>query len=142
MRKRIILLMFCFILGLSGCALFPLKKDEQPLIRNEIERAMEGAAEEKVVEVAEEVPAVKEENHSVQAVQPAEVDEVEEEPQDLIYCISPVNVREAGDTVARVIGSLRTGDAVQRIGENGGWIEIIFEGQHGYVYMDYMSEEP
>lgn len=129
MNRRVIILMSCFVLILSACSLFPLKKNEQPLIRNE--------------ESDESGDGETEGGSSHQVVKPAAIDEVEEQQQqNLVYCISPVNVREAGDSNARVLGALRTGDAVTKLSQEGGWVEIIFEGQIGFVYMDYISETP
>lgn len=62
-----------------------------------------------------------------------------EEPKEMVYCISPVNVRDAASTGSRVIGTLNTGDAVERLGQEGGWVKILYEGQEAYVYQDYVS---
>jgi len=168
MKGRITILASCLVLLLSGCTLFPLREGEQPLVRDEkgeaivvkeievtktpteiVEEPLEQVAEtpEQAEEPLEQVTESPEqvEEPLEQVAPPAEVDENEEEANeeetsDLVYCISPVNVREAGDTAANVIGELGTGDAVPKISQEGGWVEIIFEGQYGYVYMDYVSE--
>lgn len=137
MKKRILIGVFCFALSLSGCALFPLREGEEPLVRSE----KSNVTTEIAIKVTELPTEEEEDKPSEQIVKPAEIDE-SEETKDLIYCISAVNVRESGGNTSRVIGSLRTGDAATKISQEGGWIEIMFEGLHGYVYMDYMSETP
>ena len=127
MKKQMIILLVFLVAMLSGCALFPLKENAKPLIREE---------EEPLATTKDDV-----ESSQGEVVKPAAIEE-EEEQQNLIYCISPVNVREVGDGTARVLGSLRTGDAVVKLRQDGGWIEIFFEGKVGYVYTDYMSETP
>ena len=135
MKKRIVIWMSCLALILSGCALFPLKKDEEPLLRNG-----EGEATLGLVEDIVETPVPEEEvKPAGQVVKPAAIEEGEEMAGNLIYCIAPVNVRE-GHSGTRVIGSLRVGDAVVKLGQEGGWIEIMFEGTQGFVYQDYMSD--
>ena len=143
MKKRIVIWISCFALILPGCTLFPLKNDEQPFIRSE----QHDTTDELVIIVTEAPRQLEEEEADEQAIEPsgetvkpAEIEESEEAAQDLVYCISPVNVRAAGESVAPTIGSLRTGDAVTKVSQEGGWIEIIFEGRPGYVYMDYLSE--
>lgn len=124
MKKRIFLVITCFLLGLSGCALFPIKEDVKPTIKEE----------EKTGEIVEEA-----EKHG-ELLAPSAVEEGTDVQGDVIYCISPANVRDAADSSSSVIGSLRTGDEVSKVGQEGGWIEIIFEGQQGFVYEKFMSD--
>ena len=62
-----------------------------------------------------------------------------QEAKETVYCTSPVNVRDAASTGSNVIGMLSTGDAVERLGQEGGWVKILYEGQEAYVYQDYVS---
>lgn len=62
-----------------------------------------------------------------------------QEAKEMVYCTSPVNVRDAASTGSNVIGMLSTGDAVERLGQEGGWVKILYEGQEAYVYQDYVS---
>ena len=63
-----------------------------------------------------------------------------EEPREMVYCISPVNVRDAASTQSNVIGTMSAGDAAEKLGQEGGWVKIRFEGQEAYVYQDYVSQ--
>ena len=69
------------------------------------------------------------------------VAEKKEESGHMITCTSPVNVRDAASSQSHVIGELVKGDQVQKIGEDGGWIKIRYQGQEAWVYEDYMSEK-
>lgn len=62
-----------------------------------------------------------------------------EEPEEMVYCISPVNVRDAASTQSNVIGTMSAGDAAEKLGQEGGWVKIRFEGREAYVYQDYVS---
>jgi len=121
MKKRALLVLSCFLLVLSGCVLFPLREEETPTIK------------------AEEVEGEEAEEHG-ELLAPSEIDEGANTDEDMIYCVSSANVREEASPNARVIGALQTGDAVSKVGEDNGWIEIMFEGQQGFVYERFMSE--
>lgn len=69
------------------------------------------------------------------------VTEKKEESGHMITCTSPVNVRDAASSQSHVIGELAKGDQVEKIGEDGGWIKIRYQGQEAWVYEDYMSEK-
>ncbi len=69
------------------------------------------------------------------------VAEKKEESGHMITCTSPVNVRDAASSQSHVIGELAKGDQVEKIGEDGGWIKIRYQGQEAWVYEDYMSEK-
>ena len=67
--------------------------------------------------------------------------EKKEEDGHMITCTSPVNVRDAASSQSRVIGELAKGDQVEKLGEDGGWVKIRYQGQEAWVYEDYMSEK-
>ena len=67
--------------------------------------------------------------------------EKKEKSGHMITCTSPVNVRDAASSQSRVIGELAKGDQVEKLGEDGGWIKIRYQGQEAWVYEDYMSEK-
>ena len=69
------------------------------------------------------------------------VAEKKEESGHMITCTSPVNVRDAASSQSRVIGELAKGDQVEKLGEDGGWVKIRYQGQEAWVYEDYMSEK-
>ena len=67
--------------------------------------------------------------------------EKKEKSGHMITCTSPVNVRDAASSQSHVIGELAKGDQVEKIGEDGGWIKIRYQGQEAWVYENYMSEK-
>lgn len=67
--------------------------------------------------------------------------EKKKESGHMITCTSPVNVRDAASSQSRVIGELAKGDQVEKLGEDGGWVKIRYQGQEAWVYEDYMSEK-
>lgn len=67
--------------------------------------------------------------------------EKKEKSGHMITCISPVNVRDAASSQSRVIGELAKGDQVEKLGEDGGWVKIRYQGQEAWVYEEYMSEK-
>ena len=71
---------------------------------------------------------------------PSEI-EKKEKSGHMITCTSPVNVRDAASSQSRVIGELAKGDQVEKLGEDGGWVKIRYQGQEAWVYEEYMSEK-
>ena len=67
--------------------------------------------------------------------------EKKEKSAHMITCTSPVNVRDAASSQSRVIGELAKGDQVEKLGEDGGWVKIRYQGQEAWVYEEYMSEK-
>lgn len=67
--------------------------------------------------------------------------EKKEKSGHMITCTSPVNVRDAASSQSRVIGELAKGDQVEKLGEDGGWVKILYQGQEAWVYEEYMSEK-
>lgn len=67
--------------------------------------------------------------------------EKKEKSGHMITCISPVNVRDAASSQSRVIGELAKEDQVEKLGEDGGWVKIRYQGQEAWVYEEYMSEK-
>lgn len=67
--------------------------------------------------------------------------EKKEKSGHMITCTSPVNVRDAASSQSRVIGELAKEDQVEKLGEDGGWVKIRYQGQEAWVYEDYMSEK-
>ena len=67
--------------------------------------------------------------------------EKKEKSGHMITCTSPVNVRDAASSQSRVIGELAKGDQVEKLGEDGGWVKIRYQGQEAWVYEEYLSEK-
>lgn len=64
-----------------------------------------------------------------------------EDPKEWVYCISPVNVRAGAGSQEQILGFLTAGQKVEKLGQERGWIKIEFEGQDGWVYEKYVSEQ-
>lgn len=64
-----------------------------------------------------------------------------EEPKEWVYCISPVNVRAGSGNKEQILGALTAGQKVEKLGEERSWIKIKFEGQEGWVYEKYVTDE-
>lgn len=129
MKKQVIALLMIFMLLLSGCSLFPLRADEQLSVLQESEAESEVGEQQTKGDSEDKLIA------------PAEVDEAakEEEEGDFMYCISPVNIRDAGSSNSSIIDSLRTGDKVRVLSQDGGWIEIVHEGTSGFVHEQFLG---
>ncbi|HIS27801.1 MAG TPA: SH3 domain-containing protein [Candidatus Pullilachnospira intestinigallinarum] len=57
----------------------------------------------------------------------------------MVTCTSPVNVRDGASTGSNVIGMLSAGDTAEYVGQEGGWVIILYEGREAYVYQDYVK---
>ena len=60
------------------------------------------------------------------------------------YCnVDGVNVRTQAATGTDIIGNLNAGDQVQVLDRyyRDDWVQVSFEGQIGYVYVDYLTFE-
>ena len=125
MKRKLMIVMLGFLVSLSGCVLFPLREDATPVVVNDGDN--------------------EEDKGSGNLIKPAAIEEGEEESginANTVYCVSPVNVRDAASSNSNIIGSLRTGDAVNKLGESGGWIEIQYEGRSGFVYERFIGNTP
>ena len=122
--KKVIISLCCLVTLLTGCALFPLRADEEATIRTQ--------------DIEEESDIVN--ANAGTLVKPAAVEEGEEaEEQNIKYCVSAVNIRDAASSNSRVVGMLRTGDKVSVISIDGEWVEIVYEGQRGFVYERFLG---
>lgn len=64
------------------------------------------------------------------------------ECSSIVYATSNANVRAAASTNAEVIGGVDAGDELQMTGKTSdNWIRINFDGNVGFVYGDYISEQ-
>lgn len=123
---------------LSGCTLFPLKEE------TDVSKEIQGE-EIQGEEITPETDLTAPEPTSQPAVAyrpedviaPVKIPDTED---GVMYCISPVNVRDAAGTDSTVIGELRTGEKVTVYSKAGGWIEISYNGQKAYVYEEYLSD--
>lgn len=49
------------------------------------------------------------------------------------------NVRAGADVESEIIGGLEEGDQIEKLGQEGDWIQIEYEGQTGYVYCELLQ---
>ncbi len=59
---------------------------------------------------------------------------------DYVCVASSLNVRSAPTTASSVIGSISYGSTVTVISGNGSWAQINYNGNTGYVSMDYLED--
>lgn len=142
MKIKFLFLAVCLLLvyGLSGCTFSEVIKDilsvndadltrkEGPKVEIDDPVMLEDAPQEETQEDTE-LPE--------EAVKPTP--EEEKEPVNLVYCLSPVNVREGGGNSYPVIGALTAGEAVEKLGQEGSWVKISYKGSVGWVYEKYLS---
>ena len=129
MKRKIVLLLSMMII-LSGCSLFPLKEDTKPSV---------GASNS-----GEDTKGTTGQGESGNLVKPAEVDENDEvvdTSTEVMYCIAAANIRDSASSNSSVVGALRTGDQVNVLSRDGAWIEIVHEGQSGFVYERFLGDE-
>lgn len=55
-----------------------------------------------------------------------------------LYATRPVNIRYGPSTQYVIIGELKTGEAVQYLGQSGKWYLVNFNGLTGYVHGNYL----
>ena len=58
---------------------------------------------------------------------------------EILYANSAVNVRQNPDKRSTVLGTLSEGDAVEKIGEEGSWIQIKYKDGTAYVFAKYLE---
>ncbi|MCD8125348.1 MAG: SH3 domain-containing protein [Lachnospiraceae bacterium] len=66
--------------------------------------------------------------------------ETEAAEEDLVYATSGVNVRDAASSNSNIVGTLSEGEAVVKIGEEGSWTKVEYNGAECYVYSEYLTE--
>lgn len=78
------------------------------------------------------------------AAEPESTEAPTEDPftavDDTVYALASLNVRATPGTDGEIIGSLKTGDAVRRIGIGDEWMRIDYNGRTAYVHGEYVSE--
>lgn len=68
--------------------------------------------------------------------------EEEEQPEkETLYATARINVRESADTSANKLGNIELGEAVVRIGTEGDWSIIEYNGSTGYVKSEYLVSD-
>lgn len=117
--STVIMWILCSAL-LTGCTLLPL--------REEVGSKRGG-------DVITEIPDAKETPKTL--IKPTKI----EEPDNLMYCISAVNIRDAASSNSNVIGELKKGEQVTVLSMDGSWIEVEYKGKSAFVYEKYLGDK-
>lgn len=57
-----------------------------------------------------------------------------------VTAVSGVNVRTAPDKNSEVVGTLSEGERVKKLGEEGSWTKIEYNGAECYVFTKYVTD--
>lgn len=57
-----------------------------------------------------------------------------------VMAVSGVNVRTAPDKNSEVVGTLSEGEKVKKLGEEGSWTKIEYNGSECYVFSEYLTD--
>ena len=57
------------------------------------------------------------------------------------YTLVNTNLREEKSTSSNIIAVIPEGSKIQVIDAEEDWYEVIYNGQKGYVYSDYLSKQ-
>ena len=93
---------------------------------------------------ANEEPSDKSEVTNQEGENTVTSDQDKKTDHSVAYCnIDGVNVRKEAATGTEIIGNLNEGDEVTVLNRyyNDEWVQISFEGQTGYVYVEYLDFE-
>ncbi|MCD8077930.1 MAG: SH3 domain-containing protein [Lachnospiraceae bacterium] len=136
-RGSLLLLALCLLFGLTACnAVTP----GPSTTRSSAAAISATTAEETQAEPTNAQASgegITEEESSL-AVETTE--EAAENRENLVYAISGVNVRDAASSNSNIMGTLSEGDAVVKLGEEGSWTKIEYNGAECYVYSEYLTE--
>ena len=67
--------------------------------------------------------------------------ETEEDMVQLLWTTSGVNMRTEPDKESTIITVLPVKTQVELIGEEEGWVKVLYNGQEGYISADYITDE-
>ena len=65
----------------------------------------------------------------------------EEDTVQLLWTTSGVNMRTEPDKESTIITVLPVKTQVELIGEEEGWVKVLYNGQEGYISADYITDE-
>lgn len=150
MKKRfgcIGLVSVVYIVLLSGCSLFPLREEASVPSDTQLQDTSEESTESEAImpesiEPDLNTPEPEESSVPKDVIKPMEIPQENKNKNkydNVMYCISPVNVRDAASVNSTVIGELSAGEEVTAYNKTEGWIEIDYKGQRAYVYEEYLS---
>ena len=58
---------------------------------------------------------------------------------EILYVKSGVNVRQGPDKNSTVLGTLSSGDTVEKVGQEGRWVQIKYNDGTAYVFETYLE---
>lgn len=90
-------------------------------------------------------PQTEETQAETEESQPEENNDGEEQqtPQteETVYASQTVNVRKSPSADGEMAGQLYAGESIQRIGTEGDWSKVIFDGEECYIKSEFLTAE-
>ncbi len=90
-------------------------------------------------------PQTEETQAETEESQPEENDGGEEQqtPQgeETVYASQTVNVRKSPSADGEMAGQLYAGESIQRIGTEGDWSKVVFDGEECYIKSEFLTSE-
>ncbi|MCD8052807.1 MAG: SH3 domain-containing protein [Lachnospiraceae bacterium] len=131
------LLILCLVFGLTACnAVTPGPSTTRSSAAAITATTAEEAQDEEDDAQSSGEDAVTEEESSAEE----SATETEAAEEDLVYATSGVNVRDAASSNSNIVGTLSEGEAVVKLGEEGSWTKVEYNGAECYVYSEYLTE--
>ena len=56
-----------------------------------------------------------------------------------MYAIIDVNIRSEANSKSEKLGELKTGESIEKIGEDGSWTKVLYEGEIAYISSSCLS---
>lgn len=64
-----------------------------------------------------------------------------QQSEETVYASQTVNVRKSPSTDGEQAGQLYAGESIQRIGTEGEWSKVLFEGEECYIKSEFLTAE-
>lgn len=68
-----------------------------------------------------------------------EIDNIEVNGEVKVYAMMDVNIRKNASTDSEVLGVLKEGDSITKIGEVGTWTKVLYNGEEAYIASSCLS---
>lgn len=56
-----------------------------------------------------------------------------------VYAITDVNIRDNANNNSNILGVLKNGESIDKIGESGSWTQVLYNGQTAYIVSSCLS---
>lgn len=56
-----------------------------------------------------------------------------------VYAITDVNIRDNANNNSNILGVLKNGESIDKIGESGSWTQVLYNGQTAYIASSCLS---